>query len=353
MRETMIQEALRFLKERGKFPASQDISKKKGFSYSMIKTKNEFGNWANFKKACGVLDRITIKSDDDMFRWIEAEVNKREDECWIWENDFYPNGYGKIFYNKKGWSAHRLVYTLVNGEIPKGLVVRHKCDIKNCCNPEHLEIGTYLDNILDQYKDGKGRKPYKRRSVDPPRNLSIVELYEWIKLHSIKHDTGCLNYGTDDKYQTIHRNERKYLLHRYIFAGLNNIDYSGDYVVRHRCNNKWCCNIEHLASGSVSDNAFDLVHNRTSSKINHDIANTIRNDYLISMMIEKPNDFDSRWAEKLGVGRECVQSVRLGRTWTKIEVNGKYSPVPKIEQYIETVRSIPSFRKYTNAQPIS
>ena len=33
---------------------------------------------------------------------------------------------------------------------PIGSVVRHKCDTTFCVNPDHLEIGTQLDNIRDR-----------------------------------------------------------------------------------------------------------------------------------------------------------------------------------------------------------
>lgn len=38
------------------------------------------------------------------------------------------------------------------GEIPEGLVVRHKCDVRACINPEHLELGTVQDNNNDRIK---------------------------------------------------------------------------------------------------------------------------------------------------------------------------------------------------------
>jgi hypothetical protein len=41
------------------------------------------------------------------------------------------------------------------GEIPKGMVIRHKCDNPACCNIEHLEIGTPLDNVNDMIERGR------------------------------------------------------------------------------------------------------------------------------------------------------------------------------------------------------
>ncbi len=51
--------------------------------------------------------------------------------------------------DKKLTAAH-YIYEECFGKIPEGLVVRHKCDNTNCINPEHMETGTYLDNIRDK-----------------------------------------------------------------------------------------------------------------------------------------------------------------------------------------------------------
>lgn len=68
------------------------------------------------------------------------------------------NNIGHTFVKRKGKGilAHRYVWQLANGkEIPKGLVVRHKCNIPDCINPLHLEIGTQADNMRD--RDERGR----------------------------------------------------------------------------------------------------------------------------------------------------------------------------------------------------
>ena len=56
---------------------------------------------------------------------------------------------------------HRVIYEECFGEIPKGMVIRHKCDNNGCINPEHLEIGTQKDNIHDMIN--RGRKPKTRK----------------------------------------------------------------------------------------------------------------------------------------------------------------------------------------------
>ena len=51
--------------------------------------------------------------------------------------------------------SHRLIYEQCFGEIPKGAVIRHKCDEPSCINPEHLEIGTPKDNTQDMIDRGR------------------------------------------------------------------------------------------------------------------------------------------------------------------------------------------------------
>ena len=46
-------------------------------------------------------------------------------------------------------SAHRVAWMLKNGPVPDGLNVLHRCDNQKCVNPEHLFLGTQLDNVND------------------------------------------------------------------------------------------------------------------------------------------------------------------------------------------------------------
>jgi len=77
-------------------------------------------------------------------------VDKRgPDECWTWTGTVKKHGYGQFWFNGKPDRAHRVSYTLSNGEIPAGLLIRHACDNKLCVNPTHLLTGTVKDNAQD------------------------------------------------------------------------------------------------------------------------------------------------------------------------------------------------------------
>lgn len=69
--------------------------------------------------------------------------------CWLWTGFVERSGYGRVWWNGKQDLAHRVIYRFVKGEIPDDLVVMHSCDNPTCVNPEHLSLGTHLDNRLD------------------------------------------------------------------------------------------------------------------------------------------------------------------------------------------------------------
>lgn len=74
------------------------------------------------------------------------EAHGYETPCWIWQLAVAPNGYGHI-HGKNAKLAHRAYYEMHKGPIPSGLVVHHKCGVKSCVNPDHLEAVTQSENI--------------------------------------------------------------------------------------------------------------------------------------------------------------------------------------------------------------
>lgn len=86
---------------------------------------------------------------------------RKGDGCWIWLGKPTPKGYGIISVDKRHAYAHRFAFALHNGPIPDGLDVLHSCDNPLCVNPEHLFLGTHVDNMADMV--AKGRNPRGER----------------------------------------------------------------------------------------------------------------------------------------------------------------------------------------------
>src|SRR6266849_5646239 len=100
-----------------------------------------------------------------------------KDECWLWRGHIKKDGYGcfgghntsEVFAEIKENSAHRIMYTLIKGPIPKGLLVRHTCDTPACVNPNHLVVGTHKENSQDMCRRDrvhKGPRPGQQKLSD-------------------------------------------------------------------------------------------------------------------------------------------------------------------------------------------
>jgi hypothetical protein len=66
--------------------------------------------------------------------------------CWIWGGAVASSGYGTITVSGKTIMAHRASYEAHKGPIPSGLHIDHKCKVRCCVNPNHLEAVTVGEN---------------------------------------------------------------------------------------------------------------------------------------------------------------------------------------------------------------
>jgi len=66
-----------------------------------------------------------------------------------------PSGHGFFSHRRKTCQTHRVAYEIATGKpIPRDAVVRHMCNVPNCCNPYHLKLGSVMDNIEDAKRNG-------------------------------------------------------------------------------------------------------------------------------------------------------------------------------------------------------
>ncbi len=76
--------------------------------------------------------------------------------CWLWRGSL-SRGYGKFRTGGRGSipaNAHRVAWELTYGAIPvgegyHGTCVCHTCDNRSCVRPDHLFLGSNLDNARD------------------------------------------------------------------------------------------------------------------------------------------------------------------------------------------------------------
>lgn len=83
----------------------------------------------------------------------------RSGDCWTWTAYRNPAGYGEINLGGRLGAvlAHRVAYELTFDVAPGDLHVLHRCDNPACVRPDHLFLGTHIDNMRDMTAKGRGR----------------------------------------------------------------------------------------------------------------------------------------------------------------------------------------------------
>ncbi len=96
--------------------------------------------------------------------------------CWIWKGA-KQRGYGALKWGGRSapmQRAHRAAWEAWNGSIRGGLHVLHRCDVKACCNPAHLFLGTHKENMADLHAKGKWpAHPNKGKRVTGPHQQEV------------------------------------------------------------------------------------------------------------------------------------------------------------------------------------
>lgn len=85
--------------------------------------------------------------------------------CKLFAGRISPRGYG---VGPKKVPAHRLAYVAAHGlalaDIA-GQFVRHTCDVRACCEPSHLVLGSHKDNMRDMRERGRSNRGERHGSA--------------------------------------------------------------------------------------------------------------------------------------------------------------------------------------------
>lgn len=115
--------------------------------------------------------------------WSKIEELPGEMDCWRWTGAT-QDGYGAFYLTVDGKRiavpVHRAMHVLRSGkdypaEYP---VARHVvCRNRACCNPEHVQVGTQSQNVLDSWNDAVEDHCGKKRRKSPYRSIAPIAAY--------------------------------------------------------------------------------------------------------------------------------------------------------------------------------
>lgn len=116
-------------------------------------------------------------------KWLSSRYKIMPNGCWEWtgRTNF---GYGMMKLDNKEISASRVTAFLYHGLIfGSGIHALHRCDNPPCINPDHIFLGTNLDNIKDRI--AKGRSNPCKGEVSPKSKLKEEQVREIRRRNSL------------------------------------------------------------------------------------------------------------------------------------------------------------------------
>lgn len=121
-------------------------------------------------------------ADGALFARLEKRVAVDEAGCWKFIGCITPRGYGAVQLRGSKVGAHRAMWQAVNGQIPSGMLICHRCDVPDCINPDHLFLGTSLDNNRDRAQKGRSHRP--KGELNVMAKLSDQQVMEAMQRYS-------------------------------------------------------------------------------------------------------------------------------------------------------------------------
>lgn len=113
--------------------------------------------------------------------------------------------------------------------------------------------------------------------------------------------TGSLHQGRP----YFRASNKRRLAYQWVYELVYGVEIPQGQVVRHKCDNPTCCNPHHLELGTHQENMDDMT-----SRGRHGLsAHTVK--HIRKLVDEKRKDADI--AEIVGVARETVRDIRLGK----------------------------------------
>lgn len=130
----------------------------------------------------------------------------------------------------------------------------------------------------------------------------------------------CISHSISGNYAQVKRNGKTLRVHRYVYE-LNHGKVSNDIVIRHKCDNTLCINVEHLEVGTHQDNMRDMVERGRSARGTKNRSAKLNEDQIreIFLLIEEGKKTMKEIAMLYGVHRNTIFSLKSGTTYKNVE----------------------------------
>ena len=131
-------------------------------------------------------------------RRIKDKLTRTSDGCFIWGGAKDGKGYGQVNILNKIYLIHRIALEIkLNRTLERDECACHKCDISDCCNPDHIFLSDQLGNVRDMWEKGRQGGQFKKGHIWPEEirakgvDISISKLTpkQVIEIRSIYNNT--------------------------------------------------------------------------------------------------------------------------------------------------------------------
>jgi len=309
-------------------------------------------------------------------------------KCHIWMGR--EQHHRAIYGNKQ---AHRIIWELTNGEIPKDKYVCHTCDRGLCVNLAHLYLGTHEQNMKDMKERGRAKGCGKKgtrngaskltkeeiisiRADTTTTNKALGTLFKvseaqisriksgtrWTDLtEELTREQEILSCATKGKFNEelgSHCLETITPRQKFSYNGATTFGYRIAWMIQHdsipdgkfvlhKCDNDRCINHAHLKLGDHEENMRDRSERgRTAKGATHGMV-VLTDAQVIDIYKNKDNKRTRELAKQYNISRSSIVQIRAGVTWSHITSllthknnNGRLSSEQVLAIYNNTNKSI-------------